>query len=210
MALLSTASGSRYLSSRNRAVRKSRSGMPQEIERKFLVTGSEWKRYVERSIRIRQSYLALTEAVSIRVRIVDDRSAYLTIKSAEQEMARAEFEYPIPISDAEELMEIGTGLMIAKRRHFVPLGDDRWEVDVFDGDREGLILAEIELPAIDAEFDRPDWIGDEVTGNPAYYNSNLASPRADPSVRVDHGLTYDQFRRFLKHIQETHGTVTAD
>lgn len=184
--------------------------MPQEIERKFLVTGSEWKRYVERSIRIRQSYLALTKSVSIRVRIVDDRSAYLTIKSAEQEMARAEFEYPIPINDAEELMEIGTGLVVAKRRHFVPLGNDRWEVDVFDGDRKGLILAEIELPAIDAAFDRPDWIGDEVTGNPAYYNSNLASRRANSSIRAERGLTDNQLRQFLKHIQETHGTVTAN
>ncbi len=92
-------------------------------------------------------------------------------------MVRAEFEYPLPLGEAEELMALGTGLALSKRRHIVPIGPSRWEVDVFEGPQAGLVLAEIELPMPTAVFDIPDWLGNEVTGDPRYYNSNLAARR---------------------------------
>ncbi len=163
--------------------------MAQEIERKFLVTGSGWKRYVERSLRIRQSYLALTNSVSIRIRIVDGRVAWLTIKSAAQQMDRIEFEYPIPLADAEELMDMGTGRLVTKRRHIVPLGPARWEIDVFEGEKAGLVLAEIELPSITARVERPDWLGAEVTGDPAYYNSRSRNAAAATARARRYGVS---------------------
>jgi adenylate cyclase len=149
--------------------------MATEIERKFLVKGDAWRAFAARSVAIRQAYLTRLDAMTIRVRIVDDAEAFLTIKSPQLGPVRSEFEYSIPAEDARTLMAARTGLMIEKRRHIVQLGDARWEIDVFEGTHTGLVIAEIELPDASASFERPAWLGEEVTGDPHYYNAHLAA-----------------------------------
>jgi adenylate cyclase len=156
--------------------------MATEVERKFLVTGDGWKDAVSHSVLIRQAYLSFTAAMAMRVRIVDDVMAFLTIKSAELGVARSEFEYPLPLDDARDLLKLRTGNVIEKRRHIVRIGDVQWEVDVFDGPHAGLLLAEIELPRPDTYFERPAWLGQEVTGDPRYYNVNLAGAHRIPDT----------------------------
>jgi adenylate cyclase len=148
--------------------------MPAEIERKFLVAGDGWNAAAKGSSVIRQAYLAATDKTSVRARIKDETEAFLTIKSAESGHSRREYEYPIPVADARELMALRIGRLIEKRRYIVPAGALRWEIDVFSGDHQGLIIAEIELPDADASFERPDWLGKEVTGDLRYYNVSLA------------------------------------
>ena len=148
--------------------------MATEVERKFLVAGNEWKHHIARSVGIRQAYLSVTAALTIRVRIIDDAEAFLTLKSAAPDVSRAEFEYSIPLEDARELVDLRKGRMVEKRRHIVLCGGAKWEVDVFAGDHEGLVIAEIELSQPDALFERPQWLGEEVTGDARYYNANLA------------------------------------
>ncbi len=147
--------------------------MAVEVERKFLVSGNEWRNEVAHSVVIRQAYLSFTLAMAIRIRIVDGVAAFLTIKSAAPGLVRSEFEYPIPLADAYGLIALRTGNVIEKRRHLVRIGGMQWEVDVFEGEHEGLVIAEIELPDADATFERPSWLGKEVTGE-ARYNVNLA------------------------------------
>lgn len=149
--------------------------MGVEIERKFLVRGDGWKSKAISCRRIRQAYLAFSDSVNVRVRILDDAEARLTIKSAVAGQVRDEFEYAIPIADAEALIALRTGHCIEKRRFIVPTGDGaNWEVDRFEGVHEGLVIAEIELsdggelPAL------PDWLGEEVTADERYYNAALA------------------------------------
>lgn len=153
--------------------------MATEIERKFLVTGTGWQQQSTSSYAIRQAYLAFTAAATIRVRIIDGMNARLTIKSAKPGAVRSEFEYPISISDAEDLFRLQTGLIIEKRRYVVTTGSLQWEVDVFEGAHQGLVIAEIELPRIDTTFDRPEWLGAEVTGDARYYNAQLAAGNPD-------------------------------
>lgn len=148
--------------------------MAAEIERKFLVMSDGWRHGVDRSSSIRQGYLAVTEAASVRVRIIDDAMAALTIKSAAPELSRHEFEYSLPLDDANALMRLCTGRIIEKRRHVVAIGAHRWEIDVFAGAHRGLVIAEIELTAPDDDFARPEWLGTEVTGDGRYLNSSLA------------------------------------
>jgi adenylate cyclase len=148
--------------------------MAKEIERKFLVTGKSWRRRAGRGKSIRQAYLALTEASSVRVRIIGNAKAFLTIKSSQSGVSRSEFEYPIPVKDAHALMKFRTGRVIEKRRHVVKAGKDCFEVDVFKGDHSGLVIAEIELSTERATFERPEWLGREVTGSRRYYNAHLA------------------------------------
>ena len=159
--------------------------MAKEIERKFLVAGAGWRAQATGSRALRQGYLAQTERLAIRVRILDEAEAYLTFKSALPGTTRAEFEYPIPLDDARELLALAEGLVIEKRRHLVPLGGLTWEVDVFAGAHAGLVLAEIELPAEDTPFARPDWLGREVTGERRYYNASLALERPDADAGQD-------------------------
>lgn len=149
--------------------------LAREIERKFLVSGSGWRKHADRGRVIRQAYLALNDTISLRVRTIDNAEAYLTIKSAQPDITRSEFEYPIPLSDARALMKLRTGRLIEKRRHVVETPGACFEIDVFKGDHRGLVIAEIELPARLAEFDRPQWLGREVTGEERYYNASLAS-----------------------------------
>jgi adenylate cyclase len=148
--------------------------MAKEVERKFLVSGKGWRKRASRGKSIRQAYLAFTEAISLRVRTIGNDRAYLTVKSAQSGESRSEFEYPIPVADARALMKLRTGRLIKKRRHVVKSGKANFEIDVFRGDHRGLVLAEVELSSQRARFDRPDWLGKEVTGDKRYYNDSLA------------------------------------
>jgi adenylate cyclase len=149
--------------------------MATEIERKFLVSGDAWRTCVTRCVAVRQAYLTRLDSMTIRVRIIDDAKAFLTIKSPQLGPVRSEFEYEIPVQDARALMQARTGLIIEKRRHIVEDCGARWEVDVFEGAHVGLMIAEIELPSESAFFERPAWLGEEVTGDPRYYNAHLAA-----------------------------------
>lgn len=145
-----------------------------EIERKFLVRG-DFMPFVERTDRIVQAYICSSPERTVRVRIKGGK-AYLTIKGGANEngFSRLEFEYPIPVEDAEGLLELALPGVIEKDRHYVPVGGHTFEVDVFHGRHEGLVIAELELQSEDEAFASPDWLGEEVTGNPHYYNAYLA------------------------------------
>lgn len=162
--------------------------MPAEIERKFLVTNASWADNAGRPISIRQAYVALSDRVSVRVRIKDAANAFLTIKSAAPTVSRVEVEVPIPIADAEELLALRQGAVIEKQRYPVPFGGLVWEVDVFSGENAGLVLAEVEMPATDHALVLPDWAGAEVTGDARYYNAQLAS---DPLGTAPAGVAPD-------------------
>ncbi len=147
--------------------------MATEIERKFLVKDDSWRAQVISETRYKQGYLANQERASVRVRIGAGR-AFLNIKSATIGAKRHEFEYEIPLQDAEDmLLHIAAGPCIDKVRYEVPHGDHVWELDVFHGENAGLVVAEIELEAEDEPFDKPAWAGMEVTGDPRYYNAML-------------------------------------
>ena len=145
--------------------------MATEIERKFLIAGEGWRQDVERSIRIVQGWLG-GDACSVRVRLSDGAGS-LNIKSRSLGPLRSEFEYPVPAADAGELLALCAGPLLAKPRHIVPVAGHRFEVDEFEGDNAGLIVAELELARVDAGFPRPPWLGREVTDDPRYYNVNL-------------------------------------
>ncbi|HEY9568312.1 MAG TPA: CYTH domain-containing protein [Thalassobaculum sp.] len=149
--------------------------MPAEIERKFLVTGSSWADNAGQPVSIRQAYVALSDRVSVRVRIKGGHAAFLTIKSAAPTISRVEVEVPIPAADAEELLALRQGAVIEKQRYRVPFGGLVWDVDVFGGENAGLVIAEVEVPAADHAVALPDWAGTEVTGDARYYNAQLAS-----------------------------------
>jgi len=144
-----------------------------EIERKFLLAGEEWRNDVNCEIPIRQAYFEMSNG-SFRVRTSADK-AFFTIKSKISSLSRREFEYEIPVCDAEEMMTCGLCLLppIEKVRHIVIYSGKKWEIDVFHALNEGLIVAEIELESEDEQFDRPPWLGAEVTELPQYLNSSL-------------------------------------
>lgn len=146
--------------------------MPQEIERKFLVKNNSWKDEVSKSISIKQGYLNSNAERTVRVRITNNK-AYLTIKSKSEGISRQEFEYEIPSSEAKELILLCEKPLIEKTRHEVKQGIHTWEIDVFEGENNGLILAEIELYDVDEKFKIPSWIGLEVSDDIRYYNSQL-------------------------------------
>jgi len=143
-----------------------------EIERKFLVTGTEWRSAP--GTRIMQGYLSRTKERTVRVRVVGEK-AYLTVKGETHGATRAEYEYGIPVSDAIELLSICEGPLIQKVRHLVPFAGFNWEVDEFKGENDGLVIAEIELESEGQQFEKPSWVGAEVTDDQRYYNSNLAT-----------------------------------
>ena len=144
--------------------------MGKEIERKFLVKGSPWRN--ARGTRYRQGYLNSAKERNVRVRTVEDK-AYLTIKGITVKASRLEFEYEIPFQDANTLLEICEKPLIEKNRYKVEERGFIWEIDEFFGENQGLIVAEVELEGEDQEFPKPDWVGEEVTGDPRYFNSNL-------------------------------------
>jgi adenylate cyclase len=148
--------------------------MSFEIERKFLVHGDTWRNSAIGHTKIRQAYLDSSAKISMRVRIKDDRSATLTLKSRSSKLRRREFEYAIPTSDAAELISFRRGHIVEKVRYIVPYGCLNWEVDVFSGENLGLVTAEIELLDENHQIELPPWIGPEVTGQDRYYNGTLA------------------------------------
>jgi len=155
--------------------------MGLEIERKFLVRGDGWRHAAQRVVPMAQGYLNDVGMVdrgdmraSVRVRIEGDQ-AFLNIKSRELGARRQEFEYPIPLEDAHALLALCIGGQVVKRRHYVEHAGRVWEIDEFEGDNAGLVVAEIELEDVQATFEKPDWLGPEVTDVPRYYNLALAS-----------------------------------
>lgn len=148
--------------------------MAIEIERKFLVTGDEWRSEVESSSHLLQGYLSRGAERSVRVRTRGSDKAYLNIKSSTTGIRRTEFEYEIPFDDAKEILEtIVIPPVIDKTRYLVTKGQHTWEIDVFTGENKGLVIAEIELASEEEAFERPSWIGREVSRNPSFYNMNI-------------------------------------
>ena len=145
-----------------------------EIERKYLVAGDGWRDLVKTTQQLRQGYLTAGSGVTVRIRTVDDRTGYLTITSGGSALARAEFEYEIPVTDARQMLGYSRGAQIEKIRHSLDLPGGDWVIDEFQGRHTGLMIAEVELQSPTGTLDLPDWIGDEVTGDPQYYNSSLA------------------------------------
>jgi adenylate cyclase len=144
-----------------------------EIEHKFLVSGEGWRQAATRQTRFSQGYLSRDPARTVRVRIAGD-AAFLTIKGETRGASRAEFEYAIPIADAQQLLAMSDGPVVEKIRHLCPHEGMTWEVDEFLGANAGLVVAEIELAAEGQAFARPAWLGAEVTGDARYVNANLA------------------------------------
>ncbi len=148
--------------------------MGLEIERKFLVRSDDWRPSAGQGQLIRQGYLSSEGKATVRVRSFDDEHAVITLKGKLRGITRPEFEYPIPIEDARELLAIAQPQVLEKRRYDVPYGGLTWEVDVFEGRHLGLIIAEIELAGADQEIDLPSWVGEEVSHDDRYYNASLA------------------------------------
>jgi CYTH domain-containing protein len=142
-----------------------------EIERKFLVVGDDWRRAPP--VAYAQGYLNRDKQRTVRVRVVQDQ-AWLTIKGANAGATRAEFDYAIPVADAEQLLALCDGPLVRKLRRVVVHAGARWEIDEFQGENAGLVVAEIELASEAQAFEAPPWLGAEVTHDPRYYNSNLA------------------------------------
>lgn len=147
--------------------------MGVEIERKFLVNSEQWKNGVERSVEIKQVYLSTTPERTVRVRIKGEKG-FLTIKGKTQNLSRAEFEYEVPLEEALGLLKLCEGHPIEKVRHEVRVGGKLWEVDVFEGENAGLVLAEIELESEVESFEMPVWAGEEVSADLRYFNSYLS------------------------------------
>ncbi len=146
--------------------------MAVEIERKFRVTGDAWRN--DSGVLYRQGYLNRDKVRTVRIRIAGG-AAFLTIKGKSTGATRAEFEYPVPMDDAQALLALCDGPLIEKSRYIVLHAGHRWEVDEFAGDNAGLVVAELELSAEDEAFERPAWLGEEVTHDARYFNSNLAT-----------------------------------
>jgi adenylate cyclase len=177
--------------------------MGKEIERKFLVIGQRWKEGAT-AVRYRQAYLTLCQTptkfavgppVAVRIRIATvcqnttncGPEAFLTIKKSTLDITRDEFEYPIPIEDAEAMLNgLCEGDPIEKVRYKVTYGGMLWEIDVFEGANEGLVVAEIELSHPDQDFERPPWLGEEVSGDPRYLNTSLSR---NPYSQWPHSLS---------------------
>ena len=149
--------------------------MAKEIERKFLVSDDSWRSQVTSRTAFRQGYIASLENRSVRVRIKADTDATLTIKIGASSIVRDEYEYDIPLRDAEELMTTALGIVIEKTRHTVDHEGFVWEIDVFEGLYEGLVVAEVEMNAETDQPTLPAWLGREVTGDPRFSNQNLAT-----------------------------------
>ena len=148
--------------------------MAKEIERKFLVTDQTYKNLASHKEDIAQGYISVDPDRTVRVRIKGCK-AYLTVKTRNHGMTRNEWEFSVPVTDAREMLAECCGNILSKTRYYVPAGNGlTWEIDEFHGVHEGLTVAEIELPAENVAFSRPAFIGKEVTGDPAYYNSSLS------------------------------------
>ena len=148
--------------------------MGTEIERKFLLKSDAWRDEVKDSVRLVQGYLARGDRSAIRARIMGD-VAHLNIKHTLDGINRLEYEYEIPVEDAREILDkVALKPLIDKTRHHVVHGGHLWEIDEFYGDNAGLIVAEIERERADETFEKPAWLGAEVSLDQRYYNSNLS------------------------------------
>ena len=146
--------------------------MGKEIERKFLIKGNDWKKK-SKQVLFRQGYLSTVKERTVRVRTIDNKG-FLTIKGITIGATRAEYEYEISVSDANEMLDsLCEKPIIEKTRTKIEYKGLIWEVDEFFGENEGLVVAEVELVSEDQEPAIPEWIGEEVTGDPRYFNSNL-------------------------------------
>lgn len=150
--------------------------MATEIEHKFAVKNDSYKSRIEKKFGIIQGYLSRDKDRTVRVRIIGDE-AFLTIKGITIGCSRSEFEYPIPVSDALIIIEdMCLKPLIEKTRNIVMHDGDKWEIDEFHGDMDGLVLAEIEIPYKEYKYSIPSFVGENVTNNPLYYNSNIGNP----------------------------------
>ena len=146
--------------------------MAREIERKFLVTADSYRELAQ-GTHYRQGYLNSQKERVVRIRTIDDQG-FITVKGITKGATRLEYEYEISVSDANEMLnELCEQPIIEKHRYKIPMDGFVWEIDEFHGENEGLTVAEIELESEDQEYPKPDWIGEEVTGDARYYNSNL-------------------------------------
>lgn len=159
--------------------------MAEEIERKFLVEGNDWRQAVTSSRRLVQGYLSSNAKATVRIRIVDDKRAVLTLKGPAEGISRAEFEYDVPLDDARQMLDLAQPNVVEKTRYLVPHGGLTWEVDVFAGAHTGLIMAEVELEAEDQAITLPDWAGQEVSHDDRYANASLARVPGVPPVDPD-------------------------
>lgn len=149
--------------------------MGVEIERKFLVKNDSWRSHVESEAHLIQGYLADDTETTIRVRVMGDDAAYLTIKGPTTGVRRSEYEYRIPVADARAMLEeLAVYPIIDKTRYRVRCGDRLWELDLFAGENAGLVIAELELGSEHETFELPEWAGEEVSSDPRYYNASLA------------------------------------
>lgn len=146
--------------------------MAFEIEHKYLVRDKSYRDMCVCSIEMAQGYLLRDPARTVRVRIAGD-TAYITVKGKTVGDTRPEFEYEIPVADAREMLSLCDGRVICKTRYYVDFSGYRWEVDEFHGELDSLVLAEIELPESTHDYPLPPFVGQDVTGDPRYYNSNL-------------------------------------
>ena len=147
--------------------------MGREIERKYLVRTDNWRHEAGPGVPYRQGYLSLDPERSVRVRTAGDKG-FITIKGKSEGAGRDEFEYPIPVEDARQLLEqLCIRPLIEKIRYTVKRDGLKWEIDEFMGENQGLVVAEVELEDERQEIPKPDWLGDEVTGDPRYFNLNL-------------------------------------
>jgi len=162
--------------------------MAKEIERKFLVKADGWRSKASSSSVFLQAYVASGEDRSVRVRIMDGTRAKLTIKIGKNLIARDEFEYDIPLEDAEEMAANAVGIVLEKTRHEVRHEGYTWEIDVYDGTYKGLVVAEVEIEHEGAEPALPDWVGREITGDRRY--SNVVMAMEDLSGELCHGLSH--------------------
>lgn len=152
--------------------------MALEIERKYLVKDYSYREKSTEKHHLVQGYLSLNPDATVRIRISDD-SAWVTIKSRNRGAVRNEWEYPIPVDDARQMLELCQGGVLSKWRYIVPVEDQKWEIDEFEGHLAPLVVAEIELDDENEIFGKPGFIGREVTGNPHYYNSSLISRKPE-------------------------------
>ncbi len=148
--------------------------MATEYEHKLLVAGDGWRAAVESSSSLSQAYLCTQPGLTVRVRVVDERVAYLTIKGKQAGIGRPEYEYEIPVGDAHELLGLAQdGYPISKTRYELAEPWPGWIVDEFDGENAGLVVAELEVPSEDTPWDVPEWAGDDVTADKRYTNAVL-------------------------------------
>jgi adenylate cyclase len=146
--------------------------MGLEIERKFLLKGDGWRGLAQGTL-YRQGYLNSAKERTVRIRTIGER-AFLTIKGITSGATRSEYEYPIPLADCNAMLDtLAEKPVIEKKRYKIRQGDFTWEIDEFFGDNAGLIVAEIELQSEAQAFEKPGWVGAEVTADPRYFNSNL-------------------------------------